>query len=81
MEMSQMLKQRALPGVKTLIARLSRFRIVFTLSSLTYCAVHWLVAHGFSIYVFFGALMFGAIAATASTWLSRCFSSSSSTST
>jgi hypothetical protein len=59
----------------------SRFKIVFTLSSSGYCAIHWFVAHNFSTYMFSGALVFGAIVAMAVAWLSdRIHSSSSSAS-
>jgi len=60
-----------------LIARLSKFKFVFTLSSSGYCAVHWLVGHNFSIHVFSSALVFGAIVAASVPWLSHWFSSSS----
>ena len=49
---------------------MGRLKIVFTLSSSVYCAVHWLVTHDFSIYVLSGALVFGVVAATAVAWIS-----------
>jgi hypothetical protein len=67
----------ALVNVGRVIAKLSKFRIMFTLSSSLYCLTHWLmVTHSFSIYVLSSALVFGAIAATAVSWLSDRFSSS-----
>jgi hypothetical protein len=71
------LKQRALVEVRRLIDTLSRPKVTFTLSSSGYCAVHSLVIHDFSIYVFSGSLVFGAIAAIVVTWLSNRLSSSS----
>jgi hypothetical protein len=44
---------------------------MFTLSSSGYCAIHSLVIHDFSIYVFAGGLVFGAIAAMVVAWLSN----------
>jgi hypothetical protein len=67
----------ALVNVGRVIAKLSKSRVMFTLSSL-YCLAHWLmVTHSFSIYVLSSAPVFGAIAATAVAWLSDRFSSSS----
>jgi hypothetical protein len=71
------LKQRALVGARKSIDTLSRPKVMFTLSSSGYCAVHSLVIHNFSIYVFSGSLIFGAIAAIVVTWLSNRLSSSS----
>ena len=79
METGASLQQRALMNAKRWIAKLSTFKIVFTLSSSGYCAIHWLATHNFSIYVFSGALFFGAIAATTVAWFSKRFSSSPST--
>ena len=79
MEVSELLRQRVLEKARGLIAKLSRFKIVFMLSSLVYCLIHWLVIHDFSIYVLSGALVIGAIATMAVAWLSAWFSSSSST--
>jgi hypothetical protein len=59
------LKWGVLVSAKALIAKLGEVKFAFTLSSLLYCAVHWLVAHDVSIYVFSGALVFGAVSATA----------------
>ena len=63
--------------VKGPVGKLSTLKSVFSLSSSGYCAVHWLVAHNFSVYVFSNALVFGAIATMAIAWLSDRFSSSS----
>jgi hypothetical protein len=76
MEMGELLPQRALGNARRLVARLSRFKTVFTVSSITYCAVHWLLTHTFSIYMASGALVFGAVAAISMAWLFRWFSSS-----
>jgi hypothetical protein len=56
--------------VRRLATKLSRLKIAFTLASSTYCAIHWLLVHDFSVYVFSAALGFGAVAATLVAWLS-----------
>jgi hypothetical protein len=66
---SELLRQRAMVNARRLIAKLSTFNFVFTLSSFGYCAIHWLLTHSFSTYVFSGALVFGAMAAMAVAWL------------
>lgn len=76
----ELLRRRALSKGRSLVANLSRFKIVFTLSSSGYCAIHWLVAHNFSTYMLSGALVFGAMVAMAVAWLSDRFHSSSSAS-
>jgi hypothetical protein len=63
--------------VRRLATKLSRLKIAFTLASSTYCAIHWLLVHNFSVYVFSAALGFGAIVATLVAWLSGPVSSSS----
>jgi hypothetical protein len=70
MEVSKSPRQGAMVNARRLIARLSRFKLVFTISSAGYCAIHWLAVHNFSSYVFGGALVFGAVAAIAVAWLS-----------
>ena len=70
MEMSTSPRQSMAVNARRLIAKLSRFKSVFALSSAGYCAIHWLVAHNFSSHVFLGALVFGAMAAVAVAWLS-----------
>ena len=71
------LRQRALVEATRLVDTLSRPKVIFTLSSSGYCAIHSLVIHDFSIYVFSGSLVFGAIAAIVVTWFSNRLSSSS----
>jgi hypothetical protein len=71
MEVSNLLRQKFMVNAGSMIDRLSKFKIVFTLSSSGYCAIHWLVSHNFSTSVFSRALVFGAIAAMAVVWLSR----------
>jgi hypothetical protein len=78
MKVSELLRPITLANARRSIAKLSRFKIVFTLSSSGYCAIHWLVVHNFSIYVFPGALVFGVVATMAVAWLSDWFSPSSS---
>jgi hypothetical protein len=73
----KLLKQRAIVGARRLIDTLSRPKVMFTLSSSGYCAIHSLVLHDFSIYAFLGSLVFGAIAAMVATWLSNRLSPSS----
>jgi hypothetical protein len=65
-----------LGNARRLVAKLSRFKTVFTVSSIAYCAVHWLLIHTFSIYMLSGALVFGAVAAMSIAWLFSWFSSS-----
>ena len=77
MKARKLLKQRALVGARKLIDTLSEPKVMFTLSSSGYCAIHSLVIHDFSIYVFSGSLVFGAIAAIVVTWLSNRLSPSS----
>jgi hypothetical protein len=70
MEVSKSPRQSVVVNARRLVAKLSRFRFVFSLSSAGYCAIHWLVAHNFSSHVFLGALVFGVAAAVAVAWLS-----------
>ena len=79
MEVRESPRQRALGSARRLIAKLSGLKFVFTLSTSGYCAIHWLVTHSFSIYVFSGALVFGALATTVAACLAAWLSSSSST--
>jgi hypothetical protein len=72
-----LIRQRALVETRRLVATLSRPKVMFTLTSSGYCAIHSLVTHEFSIYVFLGGLAFGAIAAMVVAWLSSRLSSSS----
>jgi hypothetical protein len=65
---------------RRLVGTLRRPKVMFTLSSSGYCAIHALVIHDFSIYVFSGSLVFGAVAATGISWLSNRLSSPSSSS-
>ena len=76
MQVSELRRQRILVNARGLVAKLSRFRSVFTVSSLGYCAIHLLVAHDFSRYVFLGALAFGVVATMAVAWLADWYSSS-----
>jgi hypothetical protein len=76
-EVSELLRQRAVVNARKLIAKLSRFKVVFTLSSSGYCAIHWLAVHNFSTYVLSSALVFGVMTAMAVAWLSAKLSSSS----
>jgi hypothetical protein len=70
MDVSELLRQKSVVTARKLIASLSRFRVVFTLSSFGYCAIHWLAVHNFSIYVLASAVVFGVITAVAVTRLS-----------
>ena len=63
--------------IRSWATKLNGLKIVFTLSSSTYCAIHWLLVHNFSVYVLSAALGFGAIAATLVAWLSGPVPSSS----
>jgi hypothetical protein len=77
MQARELIKQRSLVEARRLIDTLSRPKVMFTLSSSGYCAIHSLVIHDFSIYVFSGGLIFGALAAMVVAWLSSRLSSSS----
>jgi hypothetical protein len=72
MEMSKSPDHSVVVSAKTLVAKLSRFKFVFPLSSAGFCAIHWLALHNFSSHVFWGALVFGVMAAVAVAWLSDC---------
>ena len=71
MEASNLPRRELMVNTRSLIDKLRKPKIVFTLSSSGYCAIHWLVSHNFSTSVFSRALVFGAIAAMAVVWLSR----------
>ncbi len=77
MKARELPKQTALVEARKLLDTLNRPKVMFALSSAGYCAIHSLVIHNFSIYVFSGSLVFGAIAATVVSWLSNRLSSSS----
>lgn len=70
MEVSTSPRQSVVVNARRLIAKLSRFKMVFPLSSAGYCAIHWLFVHNFSSHVFWGALVFGAMGAVAVACLS-----------
>jgi hypothetical protein len=70
MEVSTSPRQSVVVNARILIAKMSRLKTVFSLSSAGYCAIHWLVVHNFSSHVFLGALVFGAMAAVVVAWLS-----------
>ena len=70
MEVSKSPRQSVVVSARGLVAKLSRFKFVFPLSSAGYCAIHWLAVHNFSSHVFLGALVFGVAAAVAVAWLS-----------
>ena len=76
MKLSKLQRQKAQVSVNKMVNALSGFRIVYTLISLAYCAVHWFFTHKASIYVLSSALIFGITAATAVAWLSSWLSSS-----
>ena len=73
MKRTELLRQKALASVGPVVTRLGKLKTAFTLSSLLYCAVHWLTSHNFSVYVFSAALLFGGLVATAVAWLSQLF--------
>ncbi len=79
MDVSESPRQRVLGSARRLISKLSGLKFVFTLSSSGYCAIHWLVTHSLSIYVFSGALLFGAVATIAAACLAAWWPPSSST--
>jgi hypothetical protein len=71
MDLSKLLNESFVANFKRLLAKLSAFKIVFALSSSGYCAIHWLVTHNFSAYMFSGALVFGVMVAIAVASLSN----------
>jgi hypothetical protein len=71
MEVRESLRTRAVVNAGRLITKLSTYKIVFVLSSSGYCAIHWLVIHNFSAFVFSSALVFGAMAAMGVAWLAN----------
>lgn len=73
MEVNNWMNSRPMLKTRGVVARLSHLKLMFTLSSTGYCAVHWLFAHNFSTYVFAGALVFGALVTTAVAWLAKWF--------
>ncbi len=79
MEASSLPERKGLAGAGKWLAKMSRFRNLYTLSTSGYCAIHWLVTHSFSFYILSSALVFGAIAVMAAVWLSAWFSAPSST--
>jgi hypothetical protein len=76
MELSSLLRYKHVTNVKRIITHLGRVKLAFTISSLGYCAVHWLMFHGFSVHVLPTAVAFGAVAAVAVARLSYWFSAS-----
>lgn len=71
MGVSELLRRRAMVNARTLIAKLSTVKIVFMVSSSGYCAIHRLLIHSFSTYVFSGATECGAMAVMAVAWHSH----------
>jgi hypothetical protein len=76
MESSNPPKHTYLENARGLITHVGRVKSAFTISSLGYCAMHWLIFHGFSGYVLASAIAFGGMAAIAVASLSYWFSSS-----
>lgn len=70
MTLSNLLRDKHLATARTLVTHLGRVKLVFTLSSLGYCGVHWFMYHGFSIHMISTALVFGAITAAATAYMS-----------
>jgi hypothetical protein len=74
MDLSNLMKHRYVAFAKKAIIHFGRVKLAFTISSLSYCALHWLMFHGFSVYVLSTAVAIGAVAAVAvarlSYWLS-----------
>jgi hypothetical protein len=48
MEVGNLLGQKLTANARSMIDKLGKFKIAFTLSSSSYCAIHWLVSHNFS---------------------------------
>jgi hypothetical protein len=76
MELSSLMRHKHVANAKRMITHLGRVKLAFTITSLGYCAVHWLIFHGFSVHVLPTALAFGAVAAVAVSLLSYWFSAS-----
>jgi hypothetical protein len=79
MEASKLPDPKCLAGAGKWLAKLSRFKILYMVSTSGYCAIHWLVTHSFSFYILSSALVFGAVAVMAAAWLSDWFSTPSQT--
>lgn len=73
MELSSLMRHKYVTYAKRAITHLGRVKLAFTISSLGYCVVHWLMFHGFSVYVLSTAVTFGAVAAMAVARLSYWF--------
>lgn len=63
MELSSLLRHKHLARVGRVITHIGRVKAAFTVSSLGYCGVHWLISHGFSIHVLPSAVAFGGVTA------------------
>jgi hypothetical protein len=76
MELTNPPKHQYLGNAKVLVTHFGKVKSAFTISSLGYCAIHWLTFHGFSGYVLASAIAFGGMVAIAVASLSYWFSSS-----
>jgi hypothetical protein len=57
------LKQAILPRLRVVFDAISAYRIVASLATAAYCAVHLFAGHRFSLVAFVSALVFGAAVA------------------
>jgi hypothetical protein len=72
------LKQAILPRLRNVFDAISAYRIVASLATAAYCALHLLAGHRFSLLAFASALAFGAAVALGAAVVScRWYSSSS----
>jgi hypothetical protein len=74
MELSSLMRDKYVAYAKRAITHLGRVKLAFTISSLGYCAVHWLMFHGFSVNALSTAMAFGAVAAMVAARLAYWFS-------
>jgi hypothetical protein len=65
MDTNNLMRHRHVPFAKKAITHFGRVKLAFTISSLGYCALHWLMFHGFSVHILSTTMAIGAVAAVA----------------
>ena len=70
------LKQAILPRLRLVFDAISAYRIVASLTTAAYCAVHLLAGHRFSLVAFASALLFGVAVALGTAGVTCRWSSS-----
>ena len=72
-------RSRIVTRASRLMQALSSIRMVGTVATMGYCAIHIATTHTLSPMMFGGAVMFGAVVGVTATLLSGCLTSSRST--